>query len=334
VRIADSSLQLDASHALAQQRETSESLRMWSGQRPDFESAGAGGRVRLSDAGRAALEADKASLADGIDPTADDPSLTLIRFLLARLTGREMEVFNAASLGAAQAAALADAGFGAEYERHESYTEAEQTDFSASGIVRTADGKTIGFNLSISMSRYHHEESDVSLRLGNARATCDPLVINFSGTAAQLSDRRFSFDLDADGEASEQINFLARGSGFLAFDRDGDGKINDGSELFGARTGNGFAELASLDDDGNGWIDENDAAYEKLSVWVKDASGADVLYSLKEAKVGAIGLANAATPFSLKDGNNALLGEVRASGIWLREDGSGVGSIQQIDLTV
>jgi hypothetical protein len=262
--------------------------------------------------------------------------MLLIRLLLARLTGHDIDVFNVSSLGEATAPApgLRAANYGVEYDYHESYTEAEQTSFSASGVVQTADGKTIGFNLSLSMARSYHMESDVSIRLGDAaRKTTDPLVINFSGNAAQLTDQRFSFDLDADGTASEQINFLAGGSGFLSFDRNGDGVINDGSELFGALTGDGFAELAALDSDNNGWIDENDAAYAQLSVWTKDSAGNDILRSLKEAGIGAISLAHVNTPFAIKNWNNDLLGQIQASGVYLHENGD-VGSIQQVDLTV
>jgi hypothetical protein len=49
--------------------------------------------------------------------------------------------------------------------------------------------------------------------------------------------------------------------------------------------------------------------------------------------VGALYLGNAQTPFALKDGANADLGRVRASGVYLREDGS-AGTLQQIDVTV
>jgi hypothetical protein len=95
------------------------------------------------------------------------------------------------------------------------------------------------------MSRTYHEETNVSLRLGDAARKTDPLVLNFAGTAAQLTDQRFSFDLNADG-SDEQINFVTPGSGFLVFDRNQDGKVNNGSELFGPTTGDGFQELAAL----------------------------------------------------------------------------------------
>jgi hypothetical protein len=353
--IASSSLQLESNHTQQQQHEISESMRLWVGDRQPVSGAGGTGEssrgamsgiVLISEAGRIAQQTEEsASLEKNLDAANRDSRLTLIRTLLARLTGQEVRVFDAGQLGhasdgasdstpAAPVDAPASAGYGFEYDRHESYTETEQTSFNASGVVHTADGKTIDFNLSLSMARSYHTESDVSIRLGDAaRKTTDPLVINFSGNAAQLTDQRFAFDLDADGTASEQINFLAGGNGFLSFDRNADGVINDGSELFGARTGNGFAELAALDDDNNGWIDENDAAYAQLSVWTKDSAGVDILRSLREADVGAISLSSVFTPFSIKDEYNDLQGQVRASGVYLRESG-GVGSVQQIDLTV
>ena len=73
----------------------------------------------------------------------------------------------------------------------------------------------------------------------------------------ELSDQTFYFDLDADGE-EEEISML-KGSGYLALDKNEDGIINDGSELFGTGNGDGFADLARYDEDGNGWIDENDS---------------------------------------------------------------------------
>ena len=146
-----------------------------------------------------------------------------------------------------------------------------------------------------------------------------------------MVNQRFAFDLNADGQ-SEQINFVGPGSGFLVFDRNRDGKINDGRELFGPQTNDGFQELSALDSDGNGWIDENDPAFAELQVWTRDADGSDQLRSLASLGVGAIGLNNVATPFALKTESNRTLGEIRNSGIFLLESGT-TGTIQQIDLT-
>ena len=207
----------------------------------------------------------------------------------------------------------------------------EQTSFAAEGVVKTADGKEITFSYELEMERQFHAETHLSVRAGDALLK-DPLVINFGGTAAQLTDRTFAFDLDADG-TKDQIAWVQPGSGFLALDKNGNGAIDDGAELFGAKTGNGFAELAAYDDDQNGWIDEADAVYDRLQMWSKSGT-TDERVSLKDRNVGAIYLGQQATPFELKDAANQLQGAVRASGVYVKEDGSGVGSVQQIDLAV
>jgi hypothetical protein len=111
------------------------------------------------------------------------------------------------------------------------------------------------------------------------------------------------------------------------FDRNGNGTVDDGSELFGPASGDGFAELAGYDSDGNGWIDEADPVFARLRLWSSPQAS---LQPLLDAGVGAIGLAAVATPFRLQaDGQN--LGELRSSGIWLGEQGS-VGTVHQIDV--
>lgn len=334
---------------------------MWVGnQRPDFEGRGNSGnrplpppvteRVTLSGAGRAAQSAETEAIEDTAEVVEQDPRIRLLRAMIYMLTGKEAKVFDPAELDSTPPAAdiphaappaspgrgtppARPAGYGIEYDYRESYSESEQTAFSAKGVVHTADGKEIRFAVSLTMSRSYHEETSVSLRLGDAaRQTKDPLILNFSGSAAQLSDQRFSFDLDTDGQA-DSINMLASGSGFLALDRNNDGKINDGSELFGAKSGDGFADLAALDRDGSGWIDENDAAYAALKVWTPDADGGGNLRGLQEANVGAIALTRITTPFDLRDSKNDTLGQIRSSSIFLQEDGR-AGTIQQVDLSV
>jgi hypothetical protein len=160
----------------------------------------------------------------------------------------------------------------------------------------------------------------------------DPLVINFDGTAAQLTDAKFSFDIDTDGEA-EQVSFTEGNSGFLALDKNSDGVITDGSELFGASSGNGFADLSAYDQDGNGWIDDSDGVFRQLQVFSKDEQGNDVLTGLKASGIGALYLGNVSTAFELKNSSNDSLGTVRASGVYLAENGA-FGTLQQVDLTL
>lgn len=210
------------------------------------------------------------------------------------------------------------------------HSETETTSFHTTGVAKTADGREISFGLSLEMSRSFTEYYEESRTLG-VRSYADPLVINLDGNIAELSDQKFYFDLDCDGE-KEEISSLKAGSGYLALDLNQDGVINDGNELFGTKSGSGFADLAKYDGDGNGWIDENDEIWDKLLIWTKDEQGKDKLYRLSEAGVGAICLQNAGTEFSLNSmTDNQHNGVIRKTGIFLYENG-GVGTVQHLDL--
>lgn len=206
--------------------------------------------------------------------------------------------------------------------------EKEETSFSTVGTVRTADGREISFNVNVGMSRefqQHYQEE-----LDQAFVFCDPLVINLDTDIAELSDQTFYFDIDGDGELDE-VSGMGAGSGYLALDKNNDGVINDGSELFGTASGNGFADLAKYDEDGNGWIDENDAIWDKLKIWCKDENGEDVLYTLADKGVGAICLQNVSTDFTLKGQEGRTKGAIRNSGVFLYENGN-VGTVQHVDV--
>ncbi len=209
--------------------------------------------------------------------------------------------------------------------------ETEQLEISSTGTVTTQDGRSIDFAMEIAMNReFLSKEQQETITHTFQQELIDPLTISLDGSVTQLSDARFEFDLDNDGD-TEQISFVSKGSGFLSFDLNGDGIINNGSELFGPGTGNGFGELGEYDIDKNGWIDESDTVFEKLSVWTRDDQGNDRLISLKDAGVGAIYLDNARVDFEMKGADNELKGKLRRSGVFLFENGN-VGSIQQIDL--
>lgn len=360
MKIASSNIQLLSQHTAVTKNESRESLRMWVGdRRPDFEGRNPPpGRlqadaVHLSQAARTLQPSKQVAPADTDVKPEDEPKLALLIRMIEVLTGKKIKLVSPKELndqlGATQdqaqqatealsrvqqqqggsAAAPQPAGFGIEYDAYESHYEAEKTTFSAAGVIQTQDGREIKFSVDLSMSREFMSEQSVSLRAGDAKLK-DPLVLNFNGNAAELTTTRFSFDIDSDGQ-QDQIAFTGPNSGFLALDRNKDGVINNGSELFGPATGQGFAELAAYDQDGNQWIDENDSIYNKLRIWSKDAQGQDHLIALGQRGVGAIYLGQVTSPFALKDSDNNLLGQVRSSGIFLQENGV-AGTVQQIDL--
>lgn len=209
-----------------------------------------------------------------------------------------------------------------QYEKQSNFVE-------FSGSIERENGDSINFSMAVGFSQ---EYEKLSTEVINREELKDPLVISFSTKPVALSNEKMSFDIDADGQEDE-IAQLKQGFGFLALDKNGDNKINDGSELFGALSGNGFADLAQYDDDQNGYIDENDAVFEQLSVWVKN-EGEDKMVSLKDAGIGAIATQHVDSPMNIRDAESGdKLGVIQKSGYYLNEDGK-AGLIQQMDFVV
>lgn len=288
----------------------------------------------------------------------EDPKLMLIRAIIEAITGKSIKfasenmsnqsdnanastptMVNLANANGGEVVDVSsgnNAAFGLRYNSNEVISESETTNFSAAGVIKTADGSEIQFQCNLSMQRNFYQQNSSEIFMGastDRQALCDPLIINFAGTAAELKSTTFAFDLDADGNA-ENIHELAAGSAFLVLDKNKDGKVNNGNEMFGTQSGDGFADLSLYDEDGNGWIDENDSVYNSLGVWNNSAYGSKIR-SLKEVGIGAIYLQNANTEFSVKDQNtNGLQAQIRKTGIFINEKTSTIGTIQHVDLAI
>ena len=182
--------------------------------------------------------------------------------------------------------------------------------FGSSGSVITEDGRTINFNLNFNVSREFMSYQHISIRAGDA--LLDPLVINFKNASASLGDRNYYFDIDCDGK-KDNIAFTGMGSGFLALDRNNNNIIDDGSELFGPQSGNGFNELAVYDEDQNGWIDENDEIFDKLrmGLWMRWQQN----LSLRQVEWGLSGQCR----LSMAKTEETPLGQSRSPGVFLKE---------------
>lgn len=357
--ITQANIAMAAGHSYKEQHQVSERLEFWLGERSPAPAAnGEAGAaqawsetVTISREGMALggsllrLNASRESLESNLDARSRINLMILMAFYEA-VTGRRLQVTLPGDVPGASPPEGVDIsltppeaaqpnqsapGFGLVYERHERYRETEKMTFMASGVIETADGRRIDISASLRMSREYYEESSLVVRAGNA-VTIDPLVINFDGQGAQLSQTRFAFDIDSNG-TPDQIAMLRPGSGYLVLDRNGDGVVNDGSELFGPATGQGFAELARYDEDGNRFIDEGDSIYNQLRIWMMNEDGSSQLFALGDKDIGAIFLGHVSTPFQLKDTNNQSLGEVVRSSIYLTEQGN-VGMVQEIHLAV
>jgi len=210
------------------------------------------------------------------------------------------------------------------------YRQEESLLFSAQGTVRTTDGREIDFDLGLSLERRTVAAATVALEVSTLFV--DPLILQFDVDAPLLGNSTFLFDLDSDG-TEENLACPGGGCGFLALDRNHDGRIDSGRELFGPASGSGFGELADLDSDTNRWIDESDPAFDQLLVWRPDGEGGESLLSLRQAGVGAIAVTHAGTGFQLQGADGTILGTIAASGIFLTEDGE-VRPLQEVDLAL
>ncbi|HYF95215.1 MAG TPA: hypothetical protein VD969_23640 [Symbiobacteriaceae bacterium] len=338
MRIVDSKVAMSSRQELSQTYSRTESLRAWIGPDPRDQRR-AGDRLQLSAEARQLMQA---APQPENDPVKDDPLAALdpqdrIRVLILQaLLGVDVRVAvklpdkEGATSGEAPPPEARREGWGVDYRLHERYEETEKLTFAAHGVIQTADGQRIAFAVELGLSRRFVQESNLHIRAGDALRPVDPLVINYGGAAAELTERRFRFDLEVGGHL-EEMPLLKAGSGFLTLDGNGDGQVNDGSELFGPATGDGFAELARHDVDGNHWIDAADPIFERLRVWTRDAAGRDQLFALGRLGIGAIFVGSVDAGFTLTGAGNQPLGINRKAGLYMRENGT-AGTVQQLDI--
>ncbi|SHJ06322.1 hypothetical protein [Pseudobutyrivibrio xylanivorans] len=206
--------------------------------------------------------------------------------------------------------------------------ESQSVEYSSTGTAITADGRKLSFNYSFALSESFTEKYENVYAA--VRNCVDPLVINLDDCPTSIADQTFFFDLDGDGEEDE-IHNLGKGSGFLALDKDDDGFIKNGLELFGARTGDGFGELEEYDSDKNGWIDENDPVFTKLRIMTINEKGEQELFGLKESDVGAIYLGRLDTQFIHRSDNYDANAVTRKSGMFLHESDGHASGVQHVD---
>lgn len=244
------------------------------------------------------------------------------------LMGRQAMTVGRAALGDNTVNAPG-ASLSVEAGRYLFYSESESRDFASSGKITLENGQTIDFTLSLRQSQSRSYEYSELVRI-QERPLTDPLVINFGSTTARLTDTLFEFDMSGNGETG-QFAALGSGSGYLVLDRNGNGKVDDGTELFGPQSGSGFSELAAYDDDGNRWIDADDEVFDSLSVWVQTGDGNQALRSLAEVGVAALYVDSAEDRFTLANSQGVPLGQIRSTGIYLSTGGE-VRTLEEIDL--
>ena len=167
----------------------------------------------------------------------------------------------------------------------------------------------------------------------NAEALSSPLILDLDGDGVETISINAGANFDHDGNGfAEATGWVGDDDGLLVFDRNGNGRIDNGSELFGNSTFlvggspavNGFEALADFDSNNDGRVDAADVAFSSLRVW-KDANrngvtDAGELLTLSQAGVASISTTYLDTAFIDEHRNYHL-----QSGSFTRTNGTSGG---------
>ncbi|MDP1862715.1 MAG: calcium-binding protein [Thiobacillus sp.] len=175
-----------------------------------------------------------------------------------------------------------------------------------------------------------------------SRPRFDPLTFDLDGDGIETvgfdPSRPIYFDHDLNG-SKEGTGWIKPDDGFLVLDRNGNGVIDNGAELFGDHTplsgggfaADGFGALAQEDTNADGKVDSLDARFANLRIWrdlnQDGISQAGELTTLAEQNIASINIAKTANSQTLANGN-----QIADIGTYTRTDGSsgGLGETHQL----
>ena len=189
--------------------------------------------------------------------------------------------------------------------------------------------QTLGFNIATSTAFAAASIYVTPVRL-------DPLVLDLDGDGIETlpinTTTPVMFDLNNSG-VKKSVGWIKSDDGFLVMDRNGNGTIDTGAELFGDATplsgggtaADGFAALAQLDSNLDGQMTAADSAFANLRVWrdlnQNGLSEAGELSTLAELDITSINVAASSHIITVSNGNL-----ITDQGSYTRGDGT-VGSV-------
>jgi hypothetical protein len=153
---------------------------------------------------------------------------------------------------------------------------------------------------------------DVSIKDTSKINYISPIALDLNGDGIQTVsvDAGVKFDILNSGIAV-QTGWISGSDGFLAIDRNGNGLIDNRSELFGGTVGEGFGTLASFDSNNDGVVDVTDEFFTSLGVW-RDANVNGVTDTGEFTSLADAGIATLNTAYSSNfttDAQGNILGE-------------------------
>ncbi|HOF39184.1 MAG TPA: hypothetical protein PLD73_03855 [Candidatus Hydrogenedentes bacterium] len=188
------------------------------------------------------------------------------------------------------------------------------------GNTLSAAAQTRSFSIQLTFEFEYQEVLQVQQ---GAVQQSDPIVFDLDGDGIELTSYTQGARFDITGTGKKvTTGFVTGGDAFLAIDRNGNGRIDDGTELFGDQNGaaNGFEELRRLDTNGDGRINQLDANFNKLLLWRDNGNGITEpgeLISLADAGIVEISLGYRNVNQSAAGGNR-----ITQVATFVRADGS------------
>jgi hypothetical protein len=169
-----------------------------------------------------------------------------------------------------------------------------------------------------------------------------PLVVVFDASArVRFEACENAFALDGSARSTAPLDWPSSDTPWLALDRNGNGVVDDGSELFGSatpmrsggRAANGFEALAELDDDGDGRVGPEDGAWGGLLLW-SDANGDGTSQRFELVRARDAGLVSIGLGYGLAPRCDARGSCERERGSFLWRDADGVREGAVVDVHV
>jgi len=170
----------------------------------------------------------------------------------------------------------------------------------------------------------------IRMLFSSAETVMSPIILDLDGDGVETTGVKSGAYFDHDGNGfAEQTGWANRDDGLLVFDKNGNGTIDSGQELFGdqtllangSRAANGFLALAELDGNADGKIDVSDAAYDNLKIWQDvDGDGYSTPSELKTlSELGIVSINTGFTESKVVDANGNAHKQI---GSYLKMDGS------------
>lgn len=178
---------------------------------------------------------------------------------------------------------------------------------------------------------------DLGKKLRLATEIVSPIVIDLDGNGIVANGLLDGAQFDHDGNGyAERSGWVQGQDGLLVMDRNGNGKIDNGRELFGSETllasgskaSNGYQALTELDDNHDGHIDVQDAAYTMLRVW-RDKGGDGLVSDGELSTLADAGVQSIATGYSETNLVDSQGNTTKQIGSFVRNDG-GIGQTADI----